>query len=253
MKSTWFNDRRQFDFCRLIEDAGGGGMRFSESFRSFLVCASSSIQQGARRLAGGQLCPNIEADYMREAGRMADVHKFAEAMAILTLELELKPRDFLGDCYQALGMADKEFAGQCFTPFPLCQMMAEVTLGECAPNKHHRLRLAEPAVGGGAMVIASTEVLKARGFRPTQFFWWCTDVAETCWRMAYIQLSMLGVPAWIIKGNSLCPKDSDTAWLTPVGAMFPPRHKETGEEVPPPLTSELPVQEVRGGQLVFNL
>ena len=171
MKSQWFNDKSQWEFAKLIEDAGGhGGYRTCELFSSFLFCAYASLRQPVEKLLTGSINPEIEAEYLREIKRFKYPEKICEAMARLVIELERQPRDFLGAVYSTLGLNDKDFSGQCFTPMHVCTMMAKMTMGDAKPDPEHRLTVCEPAVGGGAMVIAVHEELKSMGFGPRDWF-----------------------------------------------------------------------------------
>lgn len=224
MKSTWFPDKTQYEFAQIIEDAGRrSGHRMWELFDGFLFCAFASFRQAVYKLTTGELNAQLEEDYLKRIRQFEDPNKFPEALAVLVRELEREPRDFLGDVYQALGMADKDFAGQCFTPMPICHLMANMVLGDAEPDPSNRLTLSEPCVGGGAMAIAAVELLKKKGFGPLNFFLHGTDISSTCFHMAYIQLTLLGIPAVITRGNSLWPTDDDTHAPTFVGALYPLR------------------------------
>lgn len=61
--------------------------------------------------------------------------------------------------------------------------------------------------GAGGMVIAFAKVMLARGYNPqTQLRADCVDIDPVAARMCYIQLSLLGIPARVVIGNSLTLK-----------------------------------------------
>ncbi len=54
---------------------------------------------------------------------------FPKMMAELTLAMEEEPSDVLGRTFHDLELHNK-WSGQFFSPYPLCQMMAKMTLGD---------------------------------------------------------------------------------------------------------------------------
>lgn len=234
MKSTDFNDRKEYDLARCIYEAGGHkGYRTYELFSAFCFFAFAALRQGVWKVQTGAINAELEAEYLEQEARFPNPKKFSEAMALLVQELEAKPRDVLGNVYQCLGMADKDFAGQCFTPASLSEMLARMTLGEeITPDPNYRLTINEPACGGGAMAIAATNYLKQRGFEPRHYFLWAQDISTICFQMSYVQLSLLGVPAVVIRGDTLRgPQESDTHALTFLGALFPFRESQRQRRV----------------------
>ncbi len=259
MKSTDFRDRTHYEFAQLVQEAGGsGGYRMYELFTAFLHLAYLSFRQKEHQFRTHTMDDAIEAEYMEEVKRFQNPTKFAHALGALVLGLEKKPHDFLGDVYQELGMADKSFAGQCFTPYPLCQLLTATTLGDRPPDPENRLILSEPCVGGGAIVIAASEHLKSLGYWPWDYYWYVCDVSTSCFHMAYIQLTLMGIPAQVSRGNSLCPKDTDTHTTTLVAAMHPLRasQRKLPLEVTARLRPRMPVITARSRTPVasgFNL
>ncbi len=66
------------------------------------------------------------------------------------------------------------------------------------------LTLSEPCCGSGGMVIAFAESMKEAGYNyQHQLFVEAIDIDEICFKMTYIQLSLLGIPARVIMGDSL--------------------------------------------------
>ena len=76
-------------------------------------------------------------------------------------------QDFLGDMYMKLSMGERAW-GQIFTPYHVCEMMAQMTFD--SPEKdikdHGYVTTLDPAVGGGAMLIASAQALRDAGYDP---------------------------------------------------------------------------------------
>ncbi|MGB9021566.1 MAG: N-6 DNA methylase [Pseudolabrys sp.] len=71
--------------------------------------------------------------------------------------------DVLGGVFSELDLGNK-WAGQFFTPDPVCRMMAAMTFDSSAREKPAvTLGASEPCVGGGAMVIALARELRSQG------------------------------------------------------------------------------------------
>jgi type I restriction-modification system DNA methylase subunit len=110
--------------------------------------------------------------------------------------------------------------GQFFTPYALSRTIAELTISDDiitnAVNEYGFFTLQEPAIGSGGMVIAAAETCKERGHNYQQCM--CAtgiDVDSRCVHMAYIQLSLLGIPAVIVHGNTLTLETFGRPWYTP--------------------------------------
>lgn len=97
-------------------------------------------------------------------------------------------------------------AGQFFTPYPVSQLMAKMLSGDAVQKCKERgfVRMMESAVGAGGMVIATAEALMDEGINYQQVMYvTCIDVDAAAVHMAYVQLSLLHIPAIIIHGNAL--------------------------------------------------
>lgn len=61
--------------------------------------------------------------------------------------------------------------------------------------------------GSGAMIIAFAEIMKKYGYNyQKQLFVEAVDISEMCFKMTYIQLSLLGIPAKVLLGDTLAMK-----------------------------------------------
>ncbi len=66
------------------------------------------------------------------------------------------------------------------------------------------LTISDPACGAGGTIIAYYKAMRDAGYNPQQqLFAQCVDIDPVAGMMTYIQLSLLGLPAEIIIGNSL--------------------------------------------------
>jgi N-6 DNA Methylase len=115
--------------------------------------------------------------------------------------------DFLGSLFMELELSN-HWRGQFFTPYTLCGFMARVTFSpEDLREKVEEqgfVTVMEPACGAGAMIIAFASAMLEAGFNPQQHLHvTAIDVDQTAAYMAFIQLSLLGIPATVYVGNTL--------------------------------------------------
>ena len=85
-------------------------------------------------------------------------------------------------------------------------MMARLQLGVVAEQFRDKpfITLSEPACGAGCMALAFAWVLREAGYSPHRYLWVsATDIDPLAAGMAYIQLSLFGVPGEVVIGNSL--------------------------------------------------
>lgn len=163
-----------------------------------------------------------EARYMEIIKRYdpSELKKFPEMLARLTLALEEDPRDVLGQTFHDLALHNK-WAGQFFSPMPVARLMAAMTLEGLEEKRAERgfVTALEPAVGGGAMVIALAHEMRAMGINYQRHLHvTAVDIDAKCVHMAYLQCSLLHIPAIIVHGDTLRLKEFDH-WRTPAHFM----------------------------------
>lgn len=164
-----------------------------------------------------------EARYMSIVGKYSkdEQNKIAELLGMLVMELERDPRDVLGETFHELELHNT-YKGQFFTPYPLCQMMARMTVDGDTKEKIERrgfIQAAEPACGSGAMVLALADALKSDGINYQQHLHvTATDLDIRCVHMAYLQMSLMHIPAVVVHGNTLSLEEFGH-WYTPAHFM----------------------------------
>lgn len=192
-----------------------------------------------------------------------EMNRFAELLGVVVRALDDdQEQDFLGSAFMRLELAS-HWHGQFFTPMEVCRLMARLTVGskeECEQFIAEKgyINVAEPACGAGALVIAMAGALRAVGVEPQRFLHvTATDLDSTAAHMAYIQLSLLHIPAVVMIGNTLT--------LEMRGALYTPAHylgmwgtrlrRSRAEPLPPvveqPVASVLEELPARLGQLVL--
>ena len=143
----------------------------------------------------------------REPGKSHPADHFANALGAMHLAMHQDNeagviRDHLGDIYEAEGAAEREMA-QYFTPMPLCELMARMTIDETAPEN---ARIADPACGSGRLLMACIR-LRPRGY------YFGVDKDPTCAKMAALNMLWRNVDSHIVWGNSLSLK-AHGGWMT---------------------------------------
>lgn len=149
----------------------------------------------------------------------SEVQRFSQMLAELTMAMEYGPDDVLGKVFGELDLGNSA-RGQFFTPYEVCTLMARQLVGDGADLRatiedRGFIRVSEPACGAGAMVIAMADVLHADGINYQQSLHVCAqDIDSRAVHMAYLQFSLLNIPAVIILGNTLMMEERE-CWYTP--------------------------------------
>ena len=126
--------------------------------------------------------------------------------------------DHLGNIYMSIvPKARAKNFGQFFTPYHLSVFMAETNLGNCQEEVKAKgvIKINDPCVGAGGMLVAAVEVLHKQGINYLQYAeFWGNDIDLTCCYMAYLQLAFLGTAAVIEHKNTITQETWDV-FVTP--------------------------------------
>lgn len=175
----------------------------STVFNDFLTLSYCSLAQTVYR------SDNLEQRYLNiiKTYTKKQAEEFSKLLAFLVLGLEQAPQDFLGQVFMSLNLGSQA-NGQYFTPYSVCKFMAEINFTEIETIQNNQLiTLSEPCCGSGGIIIAFAETLKEQGYNyQHQLFVEAIDIDETCFKMAYIQLLILGIPARVMLGDTLAWK-----------------------------------------------
>jgi methylase of polypeptide subunit release factors len=97
--------------------------------------------------------------------------------------------------------------------------MGAMTFSEQTIGAKGYVELSEPCCGSGAMILGFAKAMLEKGYNYcAQLVVTATDVDLNCVYMAYLQLSLYGIPAIAIHGNSLTNEEF-SRWYTPVHVM----------------------------------
>jgi type I restriction-modification system DNA methylase subunit len=150
-----------------------------------------------------------------------ELTRIAQALGELALNLSEGYSDVLGRTFHDLELHNK-YAGQFFTPYEISLMMAQITADGYAKERVRErgfITAVEPASGSGSTLIAFADALRGQGIDPTkQLHVTAVDIDIKCVHMAYLQMSLLGIPGVIIHGNSLTLEER-SHWYTPAHIM----------------------------------
>lgn len=133
----------------------------------------------------------------REKGeREADL--FADAFAELMHQTQKYSTEMLGDCYMEIaGNYSVQGMGQYFTPQPICDMMASMTI---PGSEEEEPRVADPACGSGRLLHSAAKIL------PATAHFTGVDLDSICAHMATLNLCFFNMNGVIIHGNALSMK-----------------------------------------------
>jgi hypothetical protein len=163
-----------------------------------------------------------EARYLEIAGayKPDELKTFSELLGQLIEAFEKQPGDVLGEVFMEMDLGSK-WKGQFFTPYSLCKACATPLIEGLGDRIAERgfVTVNEPATGGGAMLIAFAEAMRDNGYNyQTQMHCTAQDLDLKAVHMSYIQLSLLGIPAVVIHGNTL-QNEKRSVWYTPMHIM----------------------------------
>lgn len=171
---------------------------FSDRIKCMALTTSNSCE-----LFHGSIWKKREKEYLDIVHKhgIDKIKVFAEMHGMLAIAMENEMEDILGKIYMEAGLGSKQ-TGQFFTPFHVSYMCAKMAVPQNLPDK--KIRINEPSSGGGGMIIATAKVLKERGINYQEKM---EVVAQDLdWKgvyMTYVQLSLLGINAAVVQGDTL--------------------------------------------------
>jgi len=190
-------------FTRLFKETAHYHHRY-EVFRDFVSMAGIAIQNAILK------SDELEQEYLAIVGRYEkdDVARMGRLLAEVVMGLEASPCDFLGSVFMELELGSNHLS-QFFTPFCVSQLMSEILYSDVVDRLSGKpfITAHEPASGSGGMIISLVKTMYNKGLNPQKQLWVsCVDVDAVAAMMAYVQLSLLHIPAEVVTGNSLTMK-----------------------------------------------
>lgn len=152
--------------------------------------------------------------------READL--FSEAFAELMNQTQKYNTEMLGDCYMEIaGKYSVQGMGQFFTPQPVCDMMAQMTIPD---TDEESPSVADPACGSGRLLHSAAKLL------PTTAHFTGIDLDSICAHMATLNLCFFNMNGVIIHGNAIT-MEYYTGWIIKRTAMGGAIREMTEQEV----------------------
>lgn len=184
------------DFRKILEAIAQKHSSIVEIFTDFACMSACALAMQSR-----------EDEYMSVAKRyqQEELKQFAIAYACLVEEMNAHEfTDILGPYYSEIGSNfTRQNRGEFYTPQPVCEMMARMIVDvDKVVEEGKPLSVNEPAGGSGGAILALAKL-----FAPSKTVdllrVTCQDISKLACDMAYINLTLWGVPARIIHGDTL--------------------------------------------------
>jgi type I restriction-modification system DNA methylase subunit len=158
-----------------------------------------------------------EAEYLAivKQYRPEEVRQFPPMLGMLVECLEHEQSDVLGRLYHRLELQNKQ-GGQFFTPYRVSLAIAKMLVHDAKTLVENKgfIRAMEPCVGSGVMVIALAHALREAGINYQQALHvTAIDLDIMAAHMAYVQCTLLHIPALILHGDTL-RRETYSAWRT---------------------------------------
>lgn len=193
-------DTARKQFIRLFNQTARHLHRW-DVFSDFVRLAVSELDIARVRTPenieqSGKICARYDAD---------DIRNFHDLFNLMVNALEAKFHDFIGSIFMDLELGSGGM-GQYFTPYFVQSMMARMLI----PGIQEKIAregiatISDPACGSAGMIIAYAECLFEADVNPSaHLFASCIDIDPIAADMAFIQLSLLGIAAEVVTGNTL--------------------------------------------------
>lgn len=197
-----------------------------EVFSDWVKCSALSIDNFSS-IRHGKLWESREKQYTDSILKYTESERkvFPELLALLIEALTEEIEDVLGSVYMEGEMGNKA-TGQFFTPFHVSLLNARLMKYPENVSPEHPLLLNEPSTGGGGMILAVVRTMKERGINPQT----CLRVVaqDLDWKgvyMTYLQLSLLGIKATVVQGDTLQEPFTDLRHYPPERVLLTPAQK----------------------------
>ena len=186
----------KYEFSKFLEPIARRKSSPLEVFRDFVTMAACSLAMQTR-----------EEEYLVIAKKYdkGELCEIAKALGALISEMEQFPfRDLLGPYYCEINAkSGRDQRGEFYTPHPISQLMVKMTVNvEDVIERGLPISVNEPTCGSGGMVLAlAEEFSRAKAvdlIRAT-----AQDISRVACDMAYVNLTLWGIPSHIIWGDTL--------------------------------------------------
>lgn len=231
MKSTarTVRDTHQKAFAKIFDSLVGRYSRW-QIWQDFVVMSACSVSC----MVDKSHAEKREEMYRQIAGKYQDdeLQAFSHMLAEVVIGMERNPnQDFLGELYMNLELGNSQ-AGQFFTPYDVCRLMASVTMGVDLKEqieRHGWVAVNDCACGAGATLLAAANEFRSQGINyQTRVLFVAQDVDCIVGLMCYLQLSLIGAAGYVeitntltnptvtVGKGALIPRTGPNVWYTPM-------------------------------------
>jgi len=196
-------------------------------WRDFIVlssCAISNALDAEHYDSRKSLYMQIIKKYSRQEQEL-----FPQLLAETVMQLENNlEQDFLGEVFMHLNFGDTHL-GQYFTPYYVSKLMSKMIVGDALLQLKEKkfITISDPCCGSGSLLIAAVNEAKQQlekeniNFQKS-IYAYGQDINQTVALMCYIQLSLMGVAACIVVGDSLRNPNGtrENCWFTPMHFLW---------------------------------
>lgn len=184
-------------------------------FKDFCEMSAISISNAVDK----RYYPEREKRYFQiiKQYKPEDLNIFANILAEVVLALDEEMDDVLGRVFMEMNLKSK-WKGQYFTPVSIGELISVTMVDQIIEtiDRKGEFTVYDPAVGGGALIIAMAKVLHERGINYQRYMKvTAVDIDIKAIYMCYVQLSLLGIDAVLWRGDSLKQEYDHEPWRTP--------------------------------------
>ncbi len=182
---------RTKDIIKKINAMSGSKSPY-EVFSDWIKCTALAIAQTTI------FSQKREAEYM-DTIKKYNADDFVKLTVLLTQTIECGMSDVLGNLFMSSGWGNKN-TGQFFTPYAVSLVSAMCTY-KVSDNP---VTMEEPAAGAGGMIIAMADIMQRNDVNyHKKLKVIARDLDFNAFYMCYIQLSLYGIDAKCVQGNTL--------------------------------------------------
>lgn len=209
-------------FAKVLDRIGQKtGDRPPEVWRRYLTIVFACLSYGTQE----DLYHEAIKPY-KSKPEILDLYAEAFGELVNTYQEGSRYADHLGDYHMSLqGKKSAQATGEYFTPMPVAELIASLTGVERSNGKP--IKVLEPACGSGRMVLAKAKILEEAGMSVDHLEAEAWDVTQSCFFMAYINMTLWAIPARVVHGNTLTQevyREQETILLFKSGGLVTPNH-----------------------------
>ena len=199
---------RTKDIIKIINSLSGSKSSY-QVFSDWIKCVALSLSQCCFKTE------KREQQYL-DTIRAYPAQEFSKMAAMLAETIESSTGDILGDLFMISGWGNKN-TGQFFTPYSVSFAVAQLQSYE----NNEIVKMNEPSAGAGGMIIAVAQAMKEKGINYQKILRVIAqDLDLTAFYMCYTQLSLMGIDAKCVQGDTLQNKSfsnfDENVFLTPM-------------------------------------